>query len=370
MPTADTRQPLSIFLGQRNQIRMISQTHGVIRPNMVDSLEGMVKLSVKRIPEFDNKVDALIYSTFDGASGKFSYTESNQGLISAALMDLDPTIPQQMINAAGPNFGNFTFFFNAMGLDSKIKGAGLLYGCITSEMPWTQPVKEAAKRSLGWEALNFIWFPGLAMQYTRMVGALTAQATPAKPVVATSTTGGLLSPDTYYVQIGAVTASGETLPSAEAGILVPTGTSTNKITVTTPAIVSPVTSYNVYVSNRSNGERFTINVSSGTSGDITVLPGTTAVTPQTLNTSGSYSASGDKTFTGSGPYTVTLDNTAEILRPQGIQYAWVARNGSIVGTPDNPATQDTFLISADGTVFSVSEVPGANVWEALTLYKP
>lgn len=367
---ADTRQPLSIFLGQRNAIRIITTTHGVVRPNMVESLEGMVKIGVKRIPEFDNPIDALIYSTFDGASGKFGYTESNQGLISAAMQDLDPTLAPQMINAAGPNFGNFHLFFNSMGLDGKIKGAGLLYGCIASEMPWNQTVKEAAKRNIGFEALNFIWFPGLAAQYTRMTGTLTAQAAPSKPTVATSTTGGFLAADTYYVQIAAVTASGETTPSPEAGIHVPSGTSTNKITVTTPAIVSPVTSYNVYVSNRSNGERYVSNVGSGTSGDITVMPGVTALRPPTLNTSGSYVASGDKSFQGAGPYTVALDKTAFTLLPQGIQYALVMRNGVVIATPDNPATQDTFLISADGGTFSINEVPGANVWEAVTLYQP
>lgn len=368
---ADTRAPLSIFLGQRNQIRMITTNFGMIHPNMVDSLEGSVKLGVKRIPEFDNPVDALIYSTFDGASGKFGYTESNQGLISAAVMNLDPTIPQQMINAAGPGFGNFHIMFNAMGLDGKIKGAGLLYSCIASEMPWTQAVKDASKRSLGWECLNFIWFPGLAALYTRMRGTSTMQAAPSKPTVATTTTGGFLSGDTYYVQIAAVTAAGETTPSPEAGITVPSGTVTNKITVTTPAITTPVTSYNVYVSNRSNGERLVANVNTGTTVDITALPGVTAVRPPTQNSSGVYVATGDKLLaSGGGVWSATLDQTAQTLQPQGIQYALVTRDGVVIATPDNPATQDTFLINAAGTAFTVNEDPATHVWEAITLYQP
>lgn len=366
----DTTKPLSIFLGQRNAIRMISQSHGIIRPNMVDSLEGAVKISVKRIPEFDNKVDALIYSTFDGASGKIGYSESNQGLISACLMDLDPTVPQQMVNAAGPNFGNFHFMFNAMGLDGNIKGAGLLYSCTASELPWTQPVKEAAKRTLSWEALNFLWFPGLAALYTRGIGTGVQQAAPTKPVVATSTTGGVLTADTYYVQIAAVTAAGETTPSPEAGITVPTGTVTNKITVTVPAIAGAITSYNVYVTNRSNGERLIGNTVT-TSFDITLLPGTTAARPQTSNTSGTYQATGDKVFSSSGAnWILTLDKTAQTLQPQGIQYALVIRDGVVVATVDNPATQDTFLINTAGTGITINEDPANHVWEFITLYQP
>ena len=49
----------------------------------------------------------------------------------------------------------------------------------------------------------------------------------------------------------------------------------------------------------------------------------------------------------------------------------VRKNGVTIATIDNPANQDTFSISADGTTFSVLDAAGATDWyDVFTLYKP
>jgi hypothetical protein len=314
-------------------------------------------------------VDALTYTTFDGGSGKISYLESNQGQISAALMDIDPAVTTQMLNPA--TMANFDVFMNLMGLDGKIKGCMLLYGCTPMGNPFQQAVKEGAKRSIDFECLNGIIFPGLALQYTRARGATTQQPVPADPALATAAVGGFLNGnDTIYVQLTAVTAAGETTVGNEAAIHIPTGTNTNNLTVTIPAIVAPVTAYNVYVSNRSNGERFSVQAVVAGALIITSLPSTTAARPPVSNTSGVFAAPNDKTFTGAGPYTVTLDNPAFKHPQTGLDYGMIKRNGAIVATVDNPATIDTFLFNTAGTVFSVNEDPAANSWELFTFYQP
>lgn len=367
----DTRNPLSIYTGQRNQLRLVTLSHGIIRPNLVDSFNFTPKISVKEVPEFDNPVNALIYSTFDGGTGKIGYMESNQGQINAALMDLDPTVAPQMLNAAF--FQNFQTFMNLKGQDGKIKGSMLLYNCVPGAVPFDQAVKDAAKRGIDFTCLNGVQFQGLAMLYTRAVGTGVAQITPGQPTLVAATTAGLLrGGDTIYVRITAVTAAGETNGSNEAAVHIASGTDTNKVTVTTPAIVSPVLSYNVYASNRSNGERLIANVASGTTYVITGLAAATAAPCPNANTSGSYQCANppDKIFAGAGPYTITFDIAAYGLAQTGLDYVMVVRDGVIVATVDNPATIDTFLISADGATFSVNEDPANHVWEIYTLYQP
>lgn len=367
----NTQVPNSIFTGQRNQLRLVSLSHGIIRPNLVDSFNFTPKISVKEIPEFDNLINPIIYYTFDGGTGKIGYVESNQGQINSALMDLDPTVAQQMLNSIGQQ--NFQTMMNLKGQDGNLKGSYLLYGCVAAGVPFDQAVKDAAKRSIDFTCQNGVMFPGLAMLYTRAIGTGVQQAIPGQPTLVTAATAGLLAGnDTIYVRITAVTAAGETAGSNEASVHIPSGTSTNKVTVTTPAITSPVTSYNVYCSNRSNGERLVANVPSGTSYVITALPANTASACPNVNTSGSFQCSNppDKVFTGSGPYTITLDKAAYGLPQTGLDYAMVVRDGVIVATVDNPATLDTFLFSADGLTFSVNEDPTNHVWEIYTLYQP
>lgn len=365
----DTRNPLSIFIGQKAQARLITRSHGLIRPNLMDSFNFTPKLSNKEIPEFDNPVNALTYTTFDGGTGKIGYTESNQGQINAALMDLDPTVAVQMLNAAF--YQPFDMFVNFKGLDGLIKGSALLYSCTATGSPFDQAVKEAAKRTLDFTCLNGIMFPGLALQYTRARGATAQVAPPAAVTLATSNTGGFLTADTYYIRTTAVTAAGESTPGPESAIHVPTGTATNKITVTTPAVAGSILSYNIYMFNRSNGERFAANTVV-TATDILVMPSATAAALPLFNTSGVFAVLDpqDKIFTGAGPYTTTLPTAAYYLAQTGLPYAMVKRNGALIATPDNPATQDTFLFSADGSTFSVNANPAAEWWDLLTLYQP
>jgi len=366
---ANTRQPFTIFTGQNAQIRLMTRSHGLVRPNLVDGFEFTPKLSNKRIPEFDNPVDALTYTTFDGGSGKISYLESNQGQINATLMDQDPTVGTIMINPT--SLVPFDAFLNFKGLDGQIKGCMLLYGCTVAGNPFQQAVKEGAKRSIDFEALNGIKFDGLAIQYTRGRGASTIQAPPSDPALATAAVGGFLTGgDTVYVQLTAVTSAGETIASNEAAIHIPTGTDTNNVTVTVPAPAGTISSYNGYVSNRSNGERFSFNTTVGGAIVVTQLPAATAARPPTQNTSGVFAASNDKVFTGAGPYTITLDNAAYKLAQTGLDYGLVKRDSAIVATIDNPATLDTFLFDSTGATFSVNENPATHSWELLTFYQP
>ena len=85
----NTRTPLSIFRGKNAQIRGVTLNYGAIRPNMVD---------------------ALVYTTFDGGSGKLGYTVSNQGQIESLLMDADPDVETIYVNPAA--LRNFTMFAN------------------------------------------------------------------------------------------------------------------------------------------------------------------------------------------------------------------------------------------------------------------
>lgn len=367
----NTQTPLAIFEGQRNQVRLISRTHGVIRPNLVQGFNFTPKFSNKEVAEFDNKVNALTYTTFDGGTGKLEYIDSNQGQISAALMDLDPTVAVQMLNPA--ELQPFDIFMNLMGQDGLVKGCALLYACSPTSNPFEQTVKDAAKRSIDFTCLNGIWFPGLAMQYTRMRTAGTIQAAPATPTLATADTGGFLAGGkTYYVQLTAVTPYGETEVGNEGSIAVPSGTDTNKITVTTPALSGSITSFNAYISDKSNGERFSANMAGGGDTDILSLPSTTAAQPPLFNTSGAFAATGDKVFATSPAYSVTLDNAAYKLAQTGLQYALVKKNGAIIGTVDNPATAGNFLINTGGTTFTAQDNPAtaSDVWELLSMYQP
>lgn len=82
-------------------------------------------------------------------------------------------------------------------------------------------------------------------------------ASPAAPILAYSTTGGTLLPGSYYYILSAYTGSNnqETAALAAALISVPTGTSTNSITVTMPALPAGATGWNVY-RRKPGGSRF------------------------------------------------------------------------------------------------------------------
>jgi parallel beta-helix repeat protein len=85
-----------------------------------------------------------------------------------------------------------------------------------------------------------------------LLGGTTASAlsTPAAPTFATSPTGGIITPGTYYYRVAAANAQGTSLASAEASVVVPGGSSTNTINVMF-GLVYGATEYKVY--GRSTG---------------------------------------------------------------------------------------------------------------------
>ena len=362
-----TRSPLSIFTGQNAQIRAVSLSHGVIRPNMVDAVDITPKLSSKRIPEFDNSVDALTYVTFDGGTGRLSYVRSNQGVIDALIMDTDPTIEQIFVNPA--NMQKFNLFANLKGLDGKIKGAYLVTDCRITGNPLTSTTKEGAKETLDFEFINAYKFSGLGILYTRARSTVGPVGQPTQPTLTPAGTGGFLGADTYYVRITAITATGESAGSVETAVFITSG-SVNKITVDIPVVVSPITGYNVYVSNRSNGERLVASAVTADY-DITALAPSSAIPCPNVDTTGSPQVTGDKIIPATTPFDVTLDKTAFKIAQNGLMYALVCKNGEAVGTVDNPATIDQFLIANAGDKFSVLSAPSsADYWDIFTLYQP
>jgi microcystin-dependent protein len=82
------------------------------------------------------------------------------------------------------------------------------------------------------------------------------------PTLATATTGGSLGAATYYVKYTWVTAAGESMPSPEKSIVVPTGTSTNTVTVTIPSLPNGVTKANIYMSTATGTETLQGNTTS------------------------------------------------------------------------------------------------------------
>ncbi len=367
----NTRSPLTIFTGQRAQIRGVTQGHGIIRPNMVDAVDFAPTLTSQRVPEFDNLVDALTYQTFDGGQGKFSFTKSNQGQIEALVMDADPTVEEVYTNPS--LFRPFTFFANLKGLDGKIKGCYLLHDCKVMGDPFTSTVKEGAKGSIDFEYINGYSFQGHGMLYTRVRGNQAPVGAPASPaLVIPAVPAGTLPDDTYYVRITAVTATGETNGSNEAAVFIDGEGGLGEIEVTIPALAAPVISYNIYVSNRSNGERFVGNDAVGGGAfSILALPSATADKPPVVDTTGTYQASGDKVFPGGAPFEVPLDQIAAPQPQTGLDYALIKKNGITVATIDNPATLDTFLINAAGDKFSIISAAADNEWwDVFTLFKP
>ncbi len=77
-----------------------------------------------------------------------------------------------------------------------------------------------------------------------LLGASAYLMTPPTPLVSTATTGGSVAAGTYWVQVTAVNAQGETLPSAAAKIVTTGSTSTITVTIFT---VPNASYYNVYI---------------------------------------------------------------------------------------------------------------------------
>lgn len=367
---SNAKAPVTIFTGQRAQVRMVSRSYGVGDPAMVQGVDFTPNITSAMVQAFGSLTPVVNYTTFEDVSAKISYEQNNQAIIESILMDYDQTQDEVYVNPAGMQ--PFVLYANLRGLDGKIKGSYLIRGCVPSANPWTSTVKEGAMRTLDIKGLNVYFFHGLAIQYTRMRGTKTIQAPPSQPALAQANVGGFLGPDTYYVQLTAVTAAGETIASNEASIQVVTGgTQTNKITVTIPAIVAPVTAYNVYCMNRSNGELFVAQTTALTY-DITTLPGATAARPPVQNTSGMPAVTGDKVMTlAAGLWSADLDIAAFKLPQTGLDYVLIHKNGAEIANIDNPASQDTFSFDAAGDTFSSLDAAGDDAWwDIFTLYKP
>lgn len=360
---ADTRAPLSTFEGQRAQIRAVTKSHGVIRPNLVDAVDFTPALTVTRVPEFDNETDALIFKTFDGVNGRMSYTQSNQGLLEALVMDRDPTVEQILVDPA--NMQPFQLFANLKGQDGNIKGSYLIHSAQVVGNPFTSTIKEGAKSVVEFEAINAYQLRGLGLLYTRATKSEAPETTPTQPVVGTSTTGGTLVPDTYYLRITAVTASGETKGSNEAAIVIPAGTNTNIISVTLPAIAGDVTGHNVYCWNRSNNALF-VAVDATTSYDILALPSPTSAKVPNVDTSGAPQMSGDKDISS---LAITLDKAAYKFPNTGLDYMLVMKNGEVIASPNKVASEDNFWFNAAGTTFNIRTAPADDErWDIFTAY--
>ena len=365
---ATSKSLLTVFTGQRMGIRVNGRSYGVQRPSLVDGADWTPNLSTQTLMEFDNLNPALIYSVFDDVTFKMSYPQNNQMVIESVLMDADPTLDALMVDPA--NMVPFTCWANMKGLDGNTKGSWLVRDITPSGNPFTGTVKEGAKRTLDGKGLQALLFHGLGLAYTRFRGATALVAAPAQPALSQTSSGGTLTTDTYYVVLTAVTAVGETTAGGEASIQVISGVA-NELTVTVPAISGSVLSYNVYVSNRSNAWRYSGNTIT-TSYTITALPSPTAKNPPVNNSSGVAAVSGDVVLSASGNvYTGTLSQTAYQNPQNGLAYALVKKNGITIASATNPATEDTFSISADGTTFHALDTLGASDWyDVWTLYKP
>lgn len=127
-------------------------------------------------------------------------------------------------------------------------------------------------------------------------------ASPVAPTLATFTTAGSLPDATYGYKVSAFNAIGETLPSAEATIVVPAGTATNRVTVTWPAITG-ATGYRVY---------------GRTSGGPWLRIATVTAPTVTFNDTGSVTPAGAPPTAYSAGYAPVVTTIDAVAAPDGI----------------------------------------------------
>jgi len=156
-----------------------------------------------------------------------------------------------------------------------------------------------------------------------------APSAPAFPV--TTTTGGSLAKSTkYYVEYTWTTASGETLPSAEA-TFTSGATTTGEIPIVLPAAPVSATGANIYVGTTSGGEVFNGSIASPfTSHPNTYLIASpTSQSPPNSNTSGLTNPSTAATVTAS-----TTGGTLAKSTKYYVEYTYTNATGETTGSTE------------------------------------
>lgn len=363
--------------GQLQQVRFITKSHGIVRPNLGDTLDINPTHSNKKVEEFDNLAPAVIWTQFEEVTGKYSYKDSNSPITDAVLADADPTNKRHISDPR--RMAYFHVLVNDPGLDGNIFQATFVPGCVPMGPTSSSTLKEAKANSLDFHASYLRKVKGYGIHYSRVLADSAAQvAAPSAPTLADQSTGGNLSDGAYYVSLTAITADGETDASVNAGVVLDGGGSSQSIDVTIPSVSAPITGYNVYVGTRSDDLRKSNSSPlSSTPYTITDLPipsdalfpvdNTTGPFVQVLaTTSTPGNAALDLRWASSGPWVTTLEKAAIAVhnpRHEDERILFALKNGA-------PA-KEGFVISNDGLTIELAAQPGVNdVWEFLTAYDP
>lgn len=199
------------------------------------------------------------------------------------------------------------------------------------------------------------------------------------PVVTQSTTGGTIAPGTYYFVMTMFGPQGtETMQGFEITVIVPSGTSTNRIIFTFPNVAG-ATQYNLYGSTTNNlfvSPSFAATiyaVAPGFGNNVINLLNTTFTTGQppsstTQEEVGNF-ATGDgttKTFTG------TLSSYVNPLTPfflqmtDGVEYFQDNKNGILVGSLGGTGTIN-YITGVVSVTFNTAPANGARITTAFYL---
>ena len=375
MPQADTALPFSPQTGQKTLIYGVTRTHGMIQLPTIESADITPKLEAKAIEEFGSQEAAFLYTVMGPGTAKFTFPHTNQRLIDCLVMDQDPNGTQTFVSEE--LYQPFNIIENFLGMDGKIKGSQLIYGCVAdASLSENQKLKDAAAGTLGVMFTNRLRFRGLALQYIRATNGVGPVAQPAAPTCTPANTGGHLLAGEYYVRIAPVstTPSGaEGIGSIETAVVVG-GTNVGDITVTTPAPAGNVATYNVYVGTASGQERYVGNDAGASTYVITAMPSYTASPcPNVDGGTGAYVAAppagpGDFVF---ATKSVTLPVAAAQIATLGLQYALVVKNGIIQASATKQTQTGGFYIDAAGATFNVVATPtNADAWDVIYPFKP
>jgi hypothetical protein len=355
----------------------VTKSHGAIVLPTIQSMDITPKAETKAIEQFGSQEAALFYTVMSPGSAKVAFEHTNQRLIDDLVMDQDPNSTQSYVSEQ--LYQPFHLVQNFLGQDGKIKGSQLLYGCnLDASLSENQKLKEAAAGTLSIMFQNRLRFRGLGLQYIRCTNGVGPIAQPSAVTLATSTSGGHLAGGEYYVRVTPVAtlpAGAEGVGSIESPIAVPTGTSTNDITVTTSAPAGNITSYNIYVGTTPGGERYSGNDGgTGTYIITQVPPYTASPCPNVDGGTGAYIAGAPNGFADFvfSSNSVTLSPAAAEIPPTvGAQYALVAKNGLIQASATLAGLTGNFSINISGTAFGLNAAASnADWWDVIYPFKP